>query len=82
MAYTLDDYRREYVLGGLHLLTPEEVIAGLTPEEVIASFTPEERMSGLTPEDILASLTPKDREWFTKALLSEQHGGNQARDES
>jgi len=91
MPYTLQDYRKEYVRGGLHLLTPEEVVTYYEPQQLLSSFAPEERMSGLDAKerlsgldtkDILAGLSAKDRESLAKALLSEQRGGSQARDES
>lgn len=82
MPYTLDDYRKEYVRGGLHLLTPEEVLTRYEPQQRLAGLALEERLAGLDAKDILAGLSAKDREWFAKALLSEQRRGSQARDES
>ena len=73
MPYTLDDYRKDYIRGGLSLLTPEERLAGLPTEE---------RLAGLDTKDILAELSAKDPDWFAKALLSEQRRGSQAGDES
>ena len=82
MPYTLDDYRKEYVRGGLHLLTPEEVVTYYEPQQLLSSFAPKERLAGLDTKDILAELSAKDPDWFAKALLSEQRRGSQAGDES
>jgi hypothetical protein len=43
MAYTMADFRRDYVKEHLKDLTPEERLAGLAPEELLAGLSPEER---------------------------------------
>lgn len=45
MPYTLDDYRKDYIRGGLSLLTPKERLAGLALEERLAGLSVKDRES-------------------------------------
>jgi hypothetical protein len=42
MAYTMEDFRRDFTKEYLKDLTPEERLAGLSPEEVLRALSPEE----------------------------------------
>jgi hypothetical protein len=65
MAYTMADFRRDYVKKHFLKLTPgeqEEVLRALPPELLRAVLPPEERLAGLPPEQIRQYLekTPSD----------------------
>ena len=65
MAYTMEDFRRNYVKKHFAHLTPEEqreALERLPPEQrrqVVQSVPPEERLAGLPPEERLAGLPPE-----------------------
>ena len=67
MAYTMEDFRRNYVKKHFAHLTPEEqreALERLPPEQrrqVVQSVPPEERLAGLPPEERLAGLPPEER---------------------
>ena len=58
MAYTMEDFNRDFVKSHFPRLTPEE------QEEVLRSLPPERRLAGLPPEkqeEVLQSLPPERR---------------------
>jgi hypothetical protein len=63
MAFTMEDFRRQYAKEHFALLTPEEqreALERLSPEqrrEVLQALPPEERLAGLSPEARLAGLS-------------------------
>jgi hypothetical protein len=58
MAFTMEDFKRQYIMEHFSQLTPEEqrkALERLSPEhrrEVLQSLPPEERLAGLSPEQI------------------------------
>jgi hypothetical protein len=52
MAYTFEDFKREWT---------REKLAEMTPEERLRGLPPEERLRGLSPEDLVRSLRPEER---------------------
>ena len=60
MAYTMADFRRDYVKEHLKDLTPEEIREALSPEELLRGLSPEERLRGLSPEERLKGLSPEE----------------------
>jgi hypothetical protein len=50
MAFTMEDFNRQYIKEHFARLTPEE------QEEVLKSLPPEQRLAGLSPEQIRAYL--------------------------
>jgi len=56
MAYTWEDFRRDYTKENLHELSVEERLEGLSPDEVLRRFSPDKRLEGLSLEDIEAYL--------------------------
>ncbi len=59
MPYTIEDYRRDYVLDYLDRLTPDERLKGLPPDE---------RLKGLSPEEIEAYLKKLKRKKKSRKL--------------
>ena len=55
MAYTWEDFERDYIKEHFPKLSPEE------QEEVLRSLPPERRLAGLPPEQRLAGLPPEQR---------------------
>ena len=43
MPYTMEDFRRDFTLDHLTLLTLDERLTGLTPDERLIGLTPDER---------------------------------------
>jgi Mg/Co/Ni transporter MgtE len=58
MAFTMEDFNRQYIKEHFARLTPKErkeVLQALPPEErkeVLQALPPEERLAGLSPEQI------------------------------
>jgi hypothetical protein len=67
MAYTMEDFNRQYIKEHFAQLTPKEqreALERLSPEhrrEVLQALPPEERLAGLSPEARLAGLSPEAR---------------------
>ncbi len=64
VAFTMEDFNRQYIKEHFAQLTPEErkeVLQTLPPEERLAGLPPEERLAGLPPEERLAGLPPEER---------------------
>ncbi len=55
MAFTMDDFRRQFIMEHFPDLTPQEqekVLKGLPPEARLAGLPPEARLAGLTEQQI------------------------------
>src|SRR5262245_57001679 len=67
MAFTMEDFTRQYIKEHFAQLTPQEqreALERLSPEhrrEVLQALPPEERLAGLSPETRLAGLSPEAR---------------------
>ncbi|RME48719.1 MAG: hypothetical protein D6795_12525 [Deltaproteobacteria bacterium] len=57
MAYTIDDFRKDYLKKHLRELSPEEIMEVLSAEELLKDLPPEERLKGLPPEERLKGLS-------------------------
>jgi len=60
MAYTFEDFKREWTRQKLAEMTPEERVRGLPPEERLRGLPPEERLRGLPPEERVRGLPPEE----------------------
>jgi len=69
MPYTIEDYRRDYVLEYLDRLTPDERLKGLSSDERLKGLPPDERLKGLLPDERLKGLLPDER---LKGLLPDE----------
>ena len=53
MAYTFEDFKREWTREKLAEMTPEERLRGLSPEDLVRSLRPEDRLLGLSTEELV-----------------------------
>lgn len=60
MSYTLDDFKKEYVLNHLHVLSVDDRLKDLSPDDRVKGLSPDDRLKGLSPEDITAHLSPAE----------------------
>jgi hypothetical protein len=60
MAYTFEDFKREWTRQKLAEMTPEERLRGLPPEERLRGLSPEDLVRGLRPEDRLLGLSNEE----------------------
>ncbi len=56
MAYTMEDFKKDYIRENLGELEPEEILEMLSVEERLKGLPAEERLKGLSPEVIEAYL--------------------------
>ena len=84
MAYTMDDflrdYRKEFLVNELPHLSPDEILDHyprdmllnrLSPEDLLSRLTPEDRLKDLSPEDIANRLSPEQQQRLL-AMLTKQ----------
>jgi len=64
MAFTMEDFKREYIKEHFPRLTPEE------QEEVLQSLPPEKRLAGLRPEERLAGLSAEQIRQYLDQLTA------------
>lgn len=55
MAYTFEQFTKEFVADHLNLLSPDEVLKRYSPDEVLKRFSPDERIKDLSPDEIADS---------------------------
>lgn len=76
MAFTTEDFTRQYIMEHFSQLPPEEqrkALERLSPEhrrEVLQSRPPEERLAGLSPEALLAALSEEQVRQLLKQLAA------------
>jgi hypothetical protein len=78
VAYTMRDFRRDYIkehLPELPLEECEEVLRALPAEKRLAGLAPEERLAGLAPEERLAGLSAEQ----IRAYLDREAAGPKIR---
>jgi len=61
MAYTVEDFYKEFTLKHLDWLTPEERLKDITLEDVLKSFAPEDILK-LFPPEVLEDYLKKIRQ--------------------
>lgn len=62
MAYTMEDFRRDYVRDHLGVLSPDDRLRGLSPDEVLKRFSFDEVLSKFSVEEIRQYLEKKREE--------------------
>jgi hypothetical protein len=75
VAYTMEDFERDYVLRHFAKLTPEErrkALQLLPPEERLAGLPPEERLAGLPPKERLAGLSAEEVRRYLDELTADR----------
>ncbi|MGH8556423.1 MAG: calcium-binding protein [Methylococcales bacterium] len=61
MAYTVEDFQKDYVREHLDLLSADDRLQGLSPDDRLKGLSPDDRLHGLSPDDRLDGLSPDDR---------------------
>ncbi|QEP42368.1 hypothetical protein D5085_03985 [Ectothiorhodospiraceae bacterium BW-2] len=59
MAYTLEQFTKEFVADHLNLLSADEVLQRYSPDEVLQRYSPDERLKDLSPDEIAEHLSPE-----------------------
>ncbi|MGH8559730.1 MAG: calcium-binding protein [Methylococcales bacterium] len=60
MAYTVEDFQKDYVREHLDLLSPDDRLQGLSPDDRLQGLSPDDRLQGLSPDDRLHGLSSDD----------------------
>jgi hypothetical protein len=60
MPYTMEDFRKDFVINNLNILSPDDVLK---------KYSPDDRLKGLSPDDVLKRYSPDDR---LKGLSAEE----------
>ncbi len=68
MPYTIEDYRRDYVLEHLDRLTPDDILKKFKADELLKKLSSDERLKGLSSDERLKGLTPEEIEDYLKKL--------------
>ena len=61
MAYTMEDFRKDYVKENLGVLSPDDRLQGLSPDEVLKRFSSDEVLNKFSIEEIQRYLEKKQR---------------------
>ncbi len=57
MSYTMEDFRRDFTIEHLSLLTPNDLRNAVPIEKLLEAVPAEKRLEGLSPEDRLEGLS-------------------------
>jgi hypothetical protein len=60
MPYTMEDFRKDFVMNHLDILSPEDVLKRYSPEDVLKRYSPEDVLKRYSPEDRLKGLSPQE----------------------
>ncbi|OPH09579.1 hypothetical protein CENA302_09965 [Cylindrospermopsis raciborskii CENA302] len=52
MTYTLEQFKKDFVINHLREIPTEEVLKQYSPEEVLKQYSPQEFLEGLSPETL------------------------------
>ena len=59
MAYTFEQFTKEFVADHLNMLSADEVLQRYSPDEVLQRYSPDERLKNLSPDEIANHLSPE-----------------------
>jgi len=68
MPYTIEDYRRDYVLEYLDRLSPDEILKKIRAEELLKRLSADDRLKGLSLDELLKNFSPEDIEAYLKKM--------------
>ncbi len=68
MPYTIEDYRRDYVLEHLDRLSPDDILKKVKIDELLKRLSADDRLKGLPPDERLKGLSPDEIEAYLKKL--------------
>ncbi len=57
MAYTMEDFQKDYVRDHLGVLSTDEVLKRFSTDEVLKRFSADDRLKGLSPVEILKRIS-------------------------
>ncbi|MFL0603843.1 hypothetical protein, partial [Cylindrospermopsis raciborskii] len=60
MTYTLEQFKKDFVISHLREIPTEEVLKQYSPEEVLKQYSPEEVLKQYSPEEVLKQYSPQD----------------------
>jgi hypothetical protein len=53
MPYTMEDFRKDFVMEHLNVLSPDDVLKRYSPDDILKRYSPDDRLKGLSPEELL-----------------------------
>ncbi|MCI5114605.1 MAG: hypothetical protein D3921_05365 [Candidatus Electrothrix sp. AW1] len=62
MAYTMEDFKKDYVKENLGVLSPDDRLRGLSSDDVLRLFSSDEVLNNFSVEEIRQYLEKKQRE--------------------
>ena len=60
MTYTLEQFKKDFVISHLREIPTEEVLKQYSPEEVLKQYSPKEVLKQYSPEEVLKQYSPKE----------------------
>ena len=61
MTYTIQQFKEEFVLSHLKMVSTEKVLNQYSPEERVKNLSPEERLKDLSSDQVLKRFSPEER---------------------
>lgn len=67
MAYTMEDFRRDYVRDHLGVLSPDDRLRGLTPDDRLKGLSPDEVLKRFSFDEVLSKFSVEEiRQYLEK----------------
>jgi hypothetical protein len=79
MTYTLEQFKKDFVISHLREIPTEEVLKQYSPEEVLKQYSPKEVLKQYSLQDLLEGLSPETLERL--AIILSQLGVNQIKNQ-
>jgi anaerobic ribonucleoside-triphosphate reductase len=79
MTYTLEQFKKDFVISHLREIPTEEVLKQYSPEEVLKQYSPKEVLKQYSLQEFLEGLSPETLEHL--AIILSQLGVNQIKDQ-
>ncbi len=79
MTYTLEQFKKDFVISHLREIPTEEVLKQYSPKEVLKQYSPKELLKQYSLQDLLEGLSPETLERL--AIILSQLGVNQIKDQ-
>ncbi len=68
MAYTFEQFTKEFVADHLNLLSADEVLKRFSADQKLKGLSPDEKLKDLSPDDIVDHLSPEALERLLERL--------------
>ena len=73
MPYTMEDFRRDYILAHLEeVLTRDEILQRFSADEILQRFSADERLKELSIDERLKGLSPAEIRTYLEKLEKPQ----------